>query len=485
MKKKNTASYTTLSKGQLYRLLVQEVKDYAICFLDLQGNVVTWNKGVGALKGYTRDEAIGKHFSIFYTEEDRKSGLPAKLLAAAEEKGRVVDEGWCVRKDGSKFWSRTTLTAVYNKHDEFIGYSKIIHDLTEQEKERQDFKLLSEAVPLLVWSANAEGEAYYFNQRWTEYSGLQPSQLKTTGWMNLVHPDEQEKIKQAWEQALVDHEECSMELRIRNKVGDYYWFIFRCAPIKDSTGEVVRWFGSGTDIHKQRMEVENKSEFVSFATHELRMPLTTIKAYISLLEQCFKEGVNCDHVKYLRKTHVLVDRLNSIISEMHEITKAEAGQMELNRSEFSMSALLREFVETMQQTTRHKLILETNEDAMVNADRDKIVQVLSNYVANGIKYSPKSSKLIIRSRVKHHDVEVSVQDFGIGIPKYKKGKIFSKFYRAKNARKYEGLGLGLYLVKQIVHLHKGRVWMESEENEGSTFYFALPVSSDEKSSANT
>lgn len=465
-----------LKKAELYRLLVEEVRDYAICFLDPEGRIVLWNKGGTRLEGYKKKDVIGKPVDIFFTEEDRLSGLPEKLLIKAREKGRVTDKGWSVRKDGSRFWSSIVLTAIYDDDKSLVGFTKLVHDLTEQDKERQDFKLLAESVPQLVWSADANGYASYFNQKWIAYSALQPSTLKGDGWMNLVHPEEQQKVKEKWAEAMAAKENCTEELRLRSKTGEYCWFLFRCVPIKDTAGNVVRWFGTATDIHKQKMEVENKTEFVSFATHELRMPLTTIKAYVALLERCRKDGNECDADKYLRKTHVLVDRLNTIISEMHEITKAESGQMLLEKKDFDLGSVVSEFSETIQQAhISHKIKVKDCINVQVNADKDKIIQVLSNYISNAIKYSPKGDKVVIRMEKKDSEVIVSVTDFGIGIPKYKKGRIFSKFYRAKNARKYEGLGLGLYLVKQIIHLHKGRVWMESEEGEGSTFFFSLPL----------
>jgi PAS domain S-box-containing protein len=465
-----------LSKGEIYRLLVQEVKDYAIYLIDPAGLVATWNKGARRSKGYRKNEIIGHHFSVFYTEEDRLSGLPARLLKESLEKGRTEDEGWRVRKDGSKFWASVILTTLYDNEKVLIGYSEVTRDLTEREKEKADFKLLAETVPQLVWTANEKGNAENFNQRWTTYSGLQPERLKGMEWINLVHPDEQQEVRKAWLRSLEKGKEFKKELRLRNKVGDYFWYLNKVIPVTDTNGVVFHWFGTATDIHDQKIENEKKEEFIGFASHELRSPITTIKAYIHLIERCVNDKNDCDANEYLRKTHGLIDRLNNIVSEMHEITKAEAGKLYMQQEEFNLGTFITEFAGTMREVTKtHRIELEGNADITVCADKNRMLQVLTNYLSNAIKYSPKADKVTITVSVKEPEVEVGVTDYGIGVPEYKRGKVFSKFYRANNAKKFEGLGLGLYLVKQIIHLHKGRVWFESEEGKGSTFYFTLPV----------
>ena len=237
-------------------------------------------------------------------------------------------------------------------------------------------------------------------------------------------------------------------------------------------------------IHKEaellqaKLLEEKKDEFISIASHELKTPLTTIKAYAQLALDMSKNKYPDGVEKCLFKIDQYAGKLNFLINELLDVSRIHGGKLGLTKSEIEMNPFLAEVLNSMQQiTATHKIILEKNETVNVIADSIRLEQVITNIISNAAKYSPGKENIVVNSFKKDNAIVISFTDNGIGIPKEKIDKIFDRFYRVDEASThFSGLGIGLFISAEIIKQHGGSIWVESKEGEGSTFYFSLPVS---------
>lgn len=229
-------------------------------------------------------------------------------------------------------------------------------------------------------------------------------------------------------------------------------------------------------LHAKLME-EKKDEFISIASHELKTPLTTIKAYAQLALTLCKDKCPDAVQQYLLKVDQYAGKLNVLINELLDVSRIHAGKLRLSQTEAEMASFLPEVLNSMQQITQdHKIILEKNEAAKVKVDTLRLEQVITNIISNAAKYSPGKQSILVNSFKKDNAIVIAFTDFGIGIPKEKISKIFDRFYRVDEVSKdFSGLGIGLFISSEIIKQHGGKIWAESNEGQGSTFYFSLPV----------
>jgi signal transduction histidine kinase len=217
-----------------------------------------------------------------------------------------------------------------------------------------------------------------------------------------------------------------------------------------------------------------KDEFIGIAGHELRTPITTIKGYLQLLEGQAETGVARD---FLSKALRQVNKLNRLVGDLLDVSRIQAGKLEYNLIACRLLPLIREGVETI----RHiypgytiDMILPT-EDPVITADGAKIEQVLINLLTNAVKHSPDADRIVVKVEISGNNAIVSVQDYGIGIPPQYLDDIFNRYFRITAGVSTGGLGLGLYISKEIILRHGGDIRVESKEGEGSVFYFSLPL----------
>jgi len=231
---------------------------------------------------------------------------------------------------------------------------------------------------------------------------------------------------------------------------------------------------------KQKIEEmsRNKDEFVAAATHELRTPITTIKGYVQVLQERFSKLGDAKTAAHLTKINAQIDRLNTLIGDLLDVTKIKSGKLEFHLDSYNFDELVKEVVDALQFTTdKHTLVTELSSFKTLFGDRERILQVISNILANAIKYSPAGGEILIKSSADNQAVHLSIQDSGVGIPEDKKGKVFERFYRVEGSKEstFPGLGLGLYISSEIIQRHGGTIGVESIWGKGSTFYVSLPL----------
>lgn len=254
------------SGDSLFRLLVDAVEDYAIYLLDADGHIASWNRGAERLKGYRAEEIVGQHVAVLHTDEDRRSGHPGEALRAASERGCFEEDGWRVRRDGSRFWAHVVITPIRDAEDRLAGFAKVTQDLTrrrtaerELRESEERYRLLVDMIPQHVWTTGPDGYHSYFSRRWYDYTGSTPEQTQGEGWLDLVHPDDRARTVERWQHSLRTGQPYAIEYRFRNAAGEYCWFLGQAVPQRDEAGDIIRWFGTLTDItERKRLDAERE-----------------------------------------------------------------------------------------------------------------------------------------------------------------------------------------------------------------------------------
>lgn len=379
--------------------------------------------------------------------------------------------------------------ARYDADEVVDGILVFVFELTEtiltrqKEKENeQRFRFLLNAMPQQVWTARPDGTLDYVNEVICDDFGQSMDQILGRRLQEFIHPDDQHISAQKWRAALQSGKEFMVEFRLKFHDGLYVWHLARALPLIEN-GHIRLWLGTNTNIEIQKNNEQKKDEFLSIASHELKTPLTSIKAFNQLMQRT-TDGQKLSTFIQKSATHVL--RLEKLISDLLDVSRLNAGKMEYNMEAFSFLDMLKDSIESVQQaTTSHQIILEKAEDVTYTGDRFRLEQVVNNLLSNAIKYSPEADKVIVNCVI-HPDnsLIVSVQDFGIGIEEKNLMRLFDRYYRVDNtAMRFEGLGLGLFISAEILKRHHGSFWIESKPGIGSTFFFRLLLDGAEKAEA--
>ncbi len=373
----------------------------------------------------------------------------------------------------------------------YYAWSWTFRDITEIKKatyalkqSEENFRQLSEMMPEKVSRTDAQGNAIYYNQSWLDYTGCSFDELKDWGWDKVVHPDDLTELKIRWSQSLSTGNDFEMEFRLLNKKGAYRWHLCRSTPLKDETGEIKNWLGAATEIQRIKEEEQRKGDFIKMVSHELKTPVTSIKGYVQLLLSMLKsekelQVASIPLESFLTRIDTQILRLTRLITEMLDLSRLEESKLGLKNETFNLNALVKETIEDVLLTsTSHTIHFFDNYNADVTGDKDRIQQVLINFINNAIKYSPgKNSLEVTIDRADENRIAVSVRDFGIGIDKPDYDKIFERFYRVsgKNEITFSGFGIGLFIAKEVIERHQGKITVESSLGKGSVFTFILPV----------
>ncbi|WP_131538926.1 PAS domain-containing sensor histidine kinase [Pedobacter nototheniae] len=256
------------------------------------------------------------------------------------------------------------------------------------------------------------------------------------------------------------------------------WYNFTYKPLKNVNGETYAIVHGATDVTKLVQLQKQKDEFLGVASHELKTPVTSIKAYTQVLEKLIRSEGDEKKANMVKKMDLQLNRLTGLIADLLDVTKIQSGKMVFNPAKFDFDLAVAEVVEEIQHTTsKHHINTDLQSNVLLYSDRERIGQVITNFLSNAIKYSTDSQHIDVKSYQENNEVILSVQDYGIGISPNMLHLVFDQFYRVGGhlLHTYPGLGLGLYISSEIIKSEGGRIWVESTEGKGSTFYFALKV----------
>jgi PAS domain S-box len=383
-------------------------------------------------------------------------------------------------------WIRTQGKVFYDAEKKPFKIIGTLREITEEKQHQQEleeseqkFRLLANSMPQIIWTGDADGNLNYFNQAVYDYSGLTPGQLMTDGWIDIVHPDDREKNIKAWANSIATGKDFLFEHRFRRHDGEYRWQLSRAIPQRDASGSIQMWVGTSTDIQEMKEMDQQKDYFISLASHELKTPITSIKAYTQILQAKYADTGDPFLIKSLNIVDKQILKLTNLISDLLDLSKIKSGTLSLHKEKFFINELIGEVIDEIKHINPgYEITFLQQQDVVLDADRERIGQVLINLMTNAIKYSPESTKIKIESSVKDDLLFVAVEDYGIGINKNEQEKIFERFYRVegKNEKTFPGFGIGLFISMEIIHRHNGNIGVRSDPGKGSVFSFSIPVS---------
>jgi two-component system CheB/CheR fusion protein len=259
-------------------------------------------------------------------------------------------------------------------------------------------------------------------------------------------------------------------------VGDLYYISINASPIFDEQGNLAGGVGTFMNVTNRRRIIQQKDEFISVASHELRTPVTALKASLQLLTKVPENRLQEKMPVLLQKANKSLNRVDTLIADLLNATNLNEGYLKLNKSRLKISELIEDCCDHVRLTGEYSIITEGECDLQVEADANRIDQVVLNFVNNAIKYAPASKVIRIRIERDGGFAKVSVIDEGPGIPPEKQQFIFDRYFRVDTSGlNYSGLGLGLYINSEIVKKHGGEIGVESKLGEGSAFWFTLPI----------
>lgn len=347
------------------------------------------------------------------------------------------------------------------------------------------FRVLIESVPQLVWACDSAGLRDYLSRQWLEYTGSGDKEQLGYGWLESVHPDDREPVLAAWSSAVARGGFYDVELRLRRYDGVYRWFKGRAVPHRDKAGKIINWFGTSTDIDDQK-RVENElrvanhdlEQFAYSASHDLQEPLRSVSLYSQLLLKRYAGRIDSEADQFLTFIKESSERMGLLVSDLLTYTQVTRSDDQTNAWVESEKVLL-EVLESLQQSVRESDAQVTHELLPAVPVRSvHLHQLLQNLIGNAIKYRKDSEPPTVHiAAVRENDWwRFSVSDNGIGIDPTFSVRIFGLFQRLHAKRgKYQGTGVGLAICQKIVACYGGKIWVESQGGNGSTFYFTLPA----------
>lgn len=341
-------------------------------------------------------------------------------------------------------------------------------------------RLALQAGNIGVWDWNIITNELTWTERVYQIHGVTRDtfNLSYDAFSALIHPEDKKRAKTAINDALEGNKEFAINFRVITPQGKTRWIATSATVIRNEQLKPVRMLGAMSDISQQKKLEQNKNEFIGIASHELKTPVTSIKAYAQILHNRFKKSEDYKSAEITGKMNVQLDKLTALISDLLDVTKIESGKLQFKKVPFDINELITRIVEDMQLTTdKQTIIVDLENSKVVEGDADRIGQVLINLLSNAIKYAPTSEVINVTSTITKDSIIIRVQDYGIGLTDESRGKIFQRFFRVEgdNQNTYPGLGLGLYISHEIIKRHNGKMWVESQENQGSSFFVELPI----------
>lgn len=337
---------------------------------------------------------------------------------------------------------------------------------------------ITSAAPTTLWMSDASGAVTYVNKTWVDWTGRNYEQHLGNGWTYAVLPEDRKKIAGKLSGNMATPGLFEVEFRLNHADGSVHWCVLTGQPQYDANGKFSGYIGSCVDITEQKHIQQQKDDFIGIASHELKTPVTSIKAYTQVLEKMLLKKGEVKEAAMISRMDAQINRLTSLISDLLDVTKINSGKLQFNDREFDFVPMVQELVEDLQRTTEKHTLIENHADiGIVFGDKERIGQVIANLVTNAIKYSPQADKIVITTSLKDEEVRLCVQDFGIGISEDKLNKVFEQFYRVSGDMQhtFPGLGLGLYISSEIIKREGGKIWVTSSMGKGSTFCFSIPL----------
>lgn len=491
-----------------YELLAGQSRDIILFLRGDDGRILEANAAAVTAYGYPREELLGLSIQELRAPDTR--GLTAEQMAEANARG-ILFETVHRRKDGTTFPVEVSSRgAIINGESCLVS---VVRDITERHRaevslrESESFyRQTLESIPGMVFTTRPDGYCDYQSQQWVDFTGVPMNEHLGDGWSRLLHPEDQPRAFAAWRTAVEGRAPYDLEYRIRRHDGAYEWFKVRGNPIRNDTGQIIRWFGTAVNVDQlvkvqealgdavEAAEAANqaKSEFLARMSHEIRTPMNGV---MGMTELALLEGVPPKVGRYLTLVKQSAKHLLDIINDILDLSRIEAGKVELAVAPFHLRRLVEEVVSTLGVSAHQKGLrlshhVDAEVPAMIAGDKGRLRQVLTNLVGNAVKFTERGEVgiavsvreapgggVVCPGASRTARLHFVVQDSGIGIPRENFCSIFDSFSHATRwtHAKYGGTGLGLSIAKHLVEFMGGEIWAQSEPGKGSEFSFTIEV----------
>lgn len=412
----------------------------------------------------------------------KKIGFTSVIIAPLKIKNKIIGAITFVTAESKTRYTKTDLRIAEQIADR--ASLAIENSLLYQDVNMEKIRLsnLVSNVPGVVWEIwgsphSTVRRVGFISDYVKKMVGYSPSEwYKNPGFgLTIIHEEDRERASDEINEIFKKKDGGTIRFRWIKKSGDVLWVESHVFIVKKE-GKPIGMRGVIMDI-TDRMEIEErKDEFISMASHELKTPITSAKVFSHLLAKDIRNGRQKSDL-YLSKVDDQIDKLSNLVNDLLDISKIQAGKLELRRKRISLKRLIEDAVEDMRIITNEEIIVKNVGNLEIIGDKDRLSQVLVNLLSNAIKYSPVGAPVEVGSKIQGDKITVYVKDHGFGISKDHQSRIFERFYRVYDDidKTFPGMGMGLYISSQIIQKHKGQIWLNSRLGKGSVFYFSIPI----------
>lgn len=472
-----------------FQLIVESVKDYAIFTLDVHGFVQTWNAGAQRIKGYKPAEIIGKHFSVFFPSEDLQRGKPEQVLKTALAEGKYEEDGWRVRKNGSRFWANIHVQPLRDGKNRHIGFSKITRDLTERSRNEEQINHFFKLSVDLFCIVGLDGYFSRLNPAWETLLGYTDAELRAKPYIEFVHPDDRAKTLECAKRFTTGLPPGFFDNRYRCKDGTYRYLMWKANLSEDRqfvfavAHDFTDWKFSKDSIadlnqalqqRNAQLESANKElEAFSYSvSHDLRSPLRSMDGFSQALLEDYADRLDSEGQDHLHRIRAASQQMGYLIDAFLNLSKVARSDM--NRQAVDLSAVAEQLAQELRDSTPNRRVEFSIEPKLVMDGDPRLLRIaLTNLLDNAWKFTSKRAvgRIALGSIEKKGRKVFFVRDNGAGFQMSHAEKLFGPFQRLHSAADFPGSGIGLATVQRIINRHGGNVWGEGEPNVGATFYF--------------
>jgi len=484
---------------------VLETMGDAFLVLDADWIIRHVNKNQERVSKTRRKDTIGKNFWEVFPDASRpdsKYWIEYHAVARTRQSAHFVE-----RYPPLDIWTEVD---VYPMDDG--GISIFFRDITERIRAEQAvvgsearFRFMAESMPQQVWTATPDGQLDYVNEQAVEYFQKSAESIVGDGWQTVLHPDDVQTAVEAWTLAIETGKVYETKFRLRRADDDTFrWHLVRALPMRGESDEILKWFGSNTDIDdiinttRQRDELENvaavlrtqraelealnrsKDEFISLASHQLRTPATGVKQYVGMLLEGYAGDMTGQQLRFVEQAYASNERQLKIVNDLLKVARVDAGKVKLHQTRVRLEPLIAEIIaeQASQFVDKHQSVVfkQTGDaDYVIRTDKDLLRMVLENLIDNANKYTYEDKTITIKLTKSKQLVTISITDEGVGIASEDIAKLGQKFNRIDNplTAHVDGTGLGLYWVQKVIGLLDGLLVIRSKVGTGSTFAVKL------------
>ena len=458
--------------------------------LSSKGEILKINKTLLGWLDYSEEELLDTRFTSLLPKGGQMH-FEMFFLPMVTVKGGIKELSYeILKKNGDRLSTLINANTILNGDGGIRAINVVVADVSERktyekellkakryaENEQKRLEFMADLAPEIIWTASSKGRINYANARFCQYFNCEKQEIRSLLILSKIHNEDLRILLRSWCKSQSTGTEMNETIRLKNGDGHYEWHRLKAVLFVDNNGDRTNWFGSCTNIEDHILKLKKKDEFINIASHELKTPITSLKAILQLMQR-MKAETSERMSGLIEKANHNVLRVTQMVDDLLNASQMNDGQLKLEKSSFNVAEMIGACVHHIRIENNYQVNTIGDASIEVIADEGRIEQVVSNFITNAIKYAPQSNLINIKVERIPDFVRVEVIDQGNGIQSDKIPYLFDRYYQINTTGgKYSGLGLGLFICAEIIKQHGGAIGAESKIGEGSTFWFTLPLS---------